>query len=639
MHTIHIQKLGDTPSPCSTWFSIEKDDNISFICVCHTKNSTLTNTLHRICTDHVLELHPTEKNAVHVFTELLEGINHELEALYNQYHKTEISLFLWLVVGSHVHFSVFGKELTGIIVSSTNIEDIFNDMDTGEWHFVYDSHGDIRANETLYIFAPKVDSHVIWWECNKLSHLPLTNRCQLIAERIERSYVHDSIIMCIGEENPDQKNAWSTKKMHEVNKKGAVLIKNIQKVGASSIEKIQSQFSELSKNTQNWTLLGGLLLSIVLLYLIITSVIKSQYTLFVPQKYKDMVSEARVSLDDATRMVDQPDNFAPAMNRVREIVSQIKAAGVLQMDVTQLEWDMAVLERAVNKVTTLKPEDYSSVYTFKKNVNSIPFSIYSYGKKITLITESDIIGPFSPGEEPKSTIIPNDEKYTFSDSDTEGRIYLGTNKDKVYLYDKWLLSTINVGQVGWWDKAIGISVYNSNLYLLGTDMKQIYKYRRQSENSYSWRSFVINDAQTKQIVDMDVDGSVWLLSGGNQLGMEKILTAPRYERRPIIMNSLGTNSFQNVTPDTTKIYAGDLYQEIYVLADNRLWIFVPSSKRFSDVRNVTYVGQIDVPNTVITDLAIEQDGDVRRLYFWSPKSGIFTTKITVKDNKIHILPK
>lgn len=114
---------------------------------------------------------------------------------------------------------------------------------------------------------------------------------------------------------------------------------------------------------------------------------------------------------------------------------------------------------------------------------------------------------------------------------------------------------------------------------------------------------------------MDVDGSVWLLSGGNQLGMEKILTAPRYERRPIIMNSLGTNSFQNVTPDTTKIYAGDLYQEIYVLADNRLWIFVPSSKRFSDVRNVTYVGQIDVPNTVITDLAIEQDGDVRRLYF------------------------
>ena len=33
-----------------------------------------------------------------------------------------------------------GKELTGMIVSAENIEDIFSDMDSGEGHFVYDSH-------------------------------------------------------------------------------------------------------------------------------------------------------------------------------------------------------------------------------------------------------------------------------------------------------------------------------------------------------------------------------------------------------------------------------------------------------------------------------------------------------------------
>lgn len=169
-------------------------------------------------------------------------------------------------------------------------------------------------------------------------------------------------------------------------------------------------------------------------------------------------------------------------------------------------------------------------------------------------------------------------------------------------------------------------------------MRQIYKYRKQSENSYSGRSFVISDPQANPIVDMDVDGSVWLLSGTNQLGMEKILTAPKYERRAIPMNNLGINSFQNINPDTTKIFAGDLYQEIYVLSDNRIWVFVPSSKRFTDVRNVTYIGQIDAPNVVITDLAVEQDGDVRKLYFGSPKSGIYSAKITIKDNKIHILP-
>lgn len=80
---------------------------------------------------------------------------------------------------------------------------------------------------------------------------------------------------------------------------------------------------------------------------------------------------------------------------------------------------MAVLERAVNKVTSLKPEDYISVYNFKNAADSIPFSIYAYDKKVTLVTSSNIIGPFIPGEEAKETAIPNNEKYTFSDMDSE----------------------------------------------------------------------------------------------------------------------------------------------------------------------------------------------------------------------------
>lgn len=162
----------------------------------------------------------------------------------------------------------------------------------------------------------------------------------------------------------------------------------------------------------------------------------SQYTVFVPQKYKDMVAEARVSLDDATRMIDQPDNFAPAITRVRDIIDKIKAADVLKVDVAQLENDIAVLERAVNKVTSLKPDEYTGIYAFTKAVDSLPFSIYTYDKKVTLISKEGIVGPFIPGEPAKENSIPNGEKYTFSDIDGEGRIYIGTDKDKIYLFDK-----------------------------------------------------------------------------------------------------------------------------------------------------------------------------------------------------------
>lgn len=57
---------------------------------------------------------------------------------------------------------------------------------------------------------------------------------------------------------------------------------------------------------------------------------------------------------------------------------------------------------------------------------------------------------------------------------------------------------------------------------------------------------------------MDIDGSVWFLSGsGENIGTEKILTAPKYERRTITINSLGINTFQNFAPETTKIYTGE----------------------------------------------------------------------------------
>ena len=101
-----------------------------------------------------------------------------------------------------------------------------------------------------------------------------------------------------------------------------------------------------------------------------------------------------------------------------------------------------------------------------------------------------------------------------------------------------------------------MSIYNSNIYLLSEDRKQIFKYRRQSENTYGGNSLVIlPGTQKEQIISTDIDGSVWLLTGTNKLSTEKIITSPRYERRPIPILSMGTNTITNIDTDVTKIYA------------------------------------------------------------------------------------
>lgn len=78
------------------------------------------------------------------------------------------------------------------------------------------------------------------------------------------------------------------------------------------------------------------------------------------------------------------------------MIQKVKAADVLKVDVAQLENDVAILERAVNKVTSLKIEDYVNVYTFTKTLDSLPFSIHAHEAKLSFVTTESIIGPFSP---------------------------------------------------------------------------------------------------------------------------------------------------------------------------------------------------------------------------------------------------
>lgn len=92
---------------------------------------------------------------------------------------------------------------------------------------------------------------------------------------------------------------------------------------------------------------------------------------------------------------------------------------MLKVDVAELENDISVLERAVNKVTSLRTEDYLGIYTFSKTLDSVPFSILSHDTHLSFVTSESVIGPFVPGESPKEYPMPNGEKYTFSDMDSE----------------------------------------------------------------------------------------------------------------------------------------------------------------------------------------------------------------------------
>jgi hypothetical protein len=45
----------------------------------------------------------------------------------------------------------------------------------------------------------------------------------------------------------------------------------------------------MNDKAQNWMLISGLFVSILLLYVILSGLMKSQYEIFIPQKYRDIL--------------------------------------------------------------------------------------------------------------------------------------------------------------------------------------------------------------------------------------------------------------------------------------------------------------------------------------------------------------
>jgi len=54
-------------------------------------------------------------------------------------------------------------------------------------------------------------------------------------------------------------------------------------------------------------------------------------------------------------------------------LQQVKSKNVLQVDVEQIEKELAALEKSINKVVSLTPEQYKKVYTFATGIEPLPF--------------------------------------------------------------------------------------------------------------------------------------------------------------------------------------------------------------------------------------------------------------------------
>jgi hypothetical protein len=78
----------------------------------------------------------------------------------------------------------------------------------------------------------------------------------------------------------------------------------------------------------------------------------------------------------------------------------------------------------------------------------------------------------------------------------------------------------------------------------------------------------------------------------NDLSLLKLFTAPKYELETITLNKLPKN-YKSMSPSNSTIITRDDLNYIYIYVNNTIFVFNPSSKRYQDVKSLTYIGQIE----------------------------------------------
>jgi len=297
-----------------------------------------------------------------------------------------------------------------------------------------------------------------------------------------------------------------------------------------------------------------------------------------------------------------------------------------------MQSDINILKKQFNKIETFDSWDENEVYS--GNFSDFVKLILRDDKKY-VIQQKWVTGPINTGTTPKeyiNTQLDSDEFFldaTVIWSD----IYLNTNKSKIVKFSKnWYFSFMDVKDQAQWNENKIIKSYGSNIYLVDSKKAQIYKHTLNGTSFTKWQEYLNLDYVNAlwEIVSIAIDGGFYILR--SDLVMQKFFASPEYEMSGISLNNLPKN--YKIEDEDAKIEVktrADL-NYVYMLLNNKIFVFQPNSTNYRDVSALNYIGQIDVWNSVIQDFYINHDAEL-----WIINSnGIYDLRFEISDDKLII---
>lgn len=582
-----------------------------------------------------------ESDAYANFGYLLEKLNKYLKEIEKDSDFSDLSIFIGILQGESLHFSVL-KNSFAYLVKEGKIMNIAEGMGLSEAtpQFSYISSGLLNPGNTLCITNNNLLDAITEDDLLEIADSNTESESAHIIEHLlstEIRSVSTDIIMLHNGQKPTSKLpiSWDTSTLEKALKQTQDALVFISKKIASNEHVAEwtlkaKKHIDFNNKTLRSSLFGvGILVGITLLYLIISALFEQKANSTIPEAYKGKLIEAALIIEKSNKDLGNRDVFNANIKKAEALIFEVRDKQIFLNDVKKLLSDISILKKQINGIESFDPKTASSEYLFEGNNFGLS-GIFEVSKKLYFVGKNSIIGPYVKGGEAKKYSYPDGEEAISSDANPEGQIYIFTKTGRLLRFYKGEFNYVSVEGQKTWEKGRAIKFFNSNLYILAEDGKQLYKHKP-GVNGFASKTEVFEPADTKNhtILTFGIDGGFYILK--EDLTIDKIFGLPNYTKRSIRINNLPEN-YALSGNETPYFFNAPNLNYFYLVLGNRVWIFEPDSRNYKDINAIRYVGQIEVVEGKIGAITVPKDGTA----IVGTDTGVYTINFEVSDGKVSV---
>lgn len=563
------------------------------------------------------------------FSLILERLNKELRTLSKSYNLDWINIFLWIVQWEVFHFSILGN-YSIYLIKNWKIIDIADWMQWKNLEFSYISSWNVNIWDIIFLANLNLLDYITKDDIFEIIKTEKIDKLEIIEQILSQEAVSEqyNIISISNTQEKTQENKnISFDAIKEKFISIADKIKENEQVW-TLVEKIKEKV-DLNNRYVYFSLLSiGILVSISLLYAVVAWILDNQMSKSMPEQYKNKLIEAKLILERTNKDIWNKEVFDVNIKKAENIIFEVRDKSVFLSDVNKLLDYISVLKKQSNWIETFNLTEDKQEIAFK-DANFGLVGIFELNKKYYFVGKNSLVWPYIKWENPRTYNYPDWEEVIAADITPEWYIYLMTKSSRVLQFYKQEFKYVNVEWQKTWEVWVWLKSYNWNIYILWDKNNQIYRHKP-SVNWFSAKFPLIDEKDSKKLTinDFAIDGGFYVLK--KDLSIDKFFTTPSYSNKSIVINWIKNTTYANKSNIVPKIIVWQNLNYVYLLMDNKIWIFEPDSKSYKDVKWVKYVWQLEPSDWTIDSIYVPKDWTI---FVWN-KKWAYLIHFEVSDNKV-----